>query len=99
VERARAEIARLAGRPERARDAIEESIEAIYGRANLTHQLAWLCVQQAHLSLDVGDVAAATRLVEEARARFTEGAIARGPDYCAAVEERLRAVNSAAAPR
>jgi predicted ATPase/DNA-binding SARP family transcriptional activator len=99
VELARAEIARLAGRPERARDAIEESIEAIYGRANLTHQLAWLCVQQAHLSLDVGDVAAATRLVEEARARFTEGAIARGPDYCAAVEERLRAVNSAAAPR
>jgi predicted ATPase/DNA-binding SARP family transcriptional activator len=99
VELARAEIARLAGDPQRARDAIEEAIEAIYARANLTHQLAWLALQQAHLSLDMGDVAAATGFVEEARTRFTEGAIARGPDYCEALEERLRAVNSAAAAR
>jgi hypothetical protein len=95
VQLARAEIARTAGRPEIAREAIEHAIEVIYGRAELTHQTAWLRVQQAYLSLELGDVAAAERQVAAARVRFAECEIPLGAEYCSALEQRLQVANGA----
>jgi ATP/maltotriose-dependent transcriptional regulator MalT len=94
VELARAETARHAGQPAAARDALERSLELFYDRAGLWHQLGWLRVQQAYLSLDMGDLAAAERQVGEARARFTECDVPVGTEYCTAIEDRLRAANA-----
>jgi predicted ATPase/DNA-binding SARP family transcriptional activator len=93
VQLARAEIARTAGRPEIAREAIEHAIGVIYGRAELTHQLAWLRLQQAYLSLELRDVAAAERQVTAACARFAECEIPLGAEYCRVVEQRLQVAN------
>ena len=93
VELARAETTRRAGNPEAARDAIEEAIAAIYGRANLTHQLAWLRLQQAYLSLEFADFAGAEDFIGDARTRFIDCEIPLGLAYCSAVEERLKAAN------
>jgi predicted ATPase/DNA-binding SARP family transcriptional activator len=95
VNSARAEVARTAGRPDLAREAIEHAVDASYGRSDLAHQVAWLRVQQAHLSLELGDVAAAERHVDDAKTRFTRCEIPLGLAYCAAVDARLRAVNGA----
>jgi tetratricopeptide (TPR) repeat protein len=95
VQLARAEIARTAGDAREAREAIERGIESFYARAGLTHQLAWLRVQQAYLSLELDEPVTAEHHVAAARARFTEGDIALGLAYCGALEKRLRAVNGA----
>jgi predicted ATPase/DNA-binding SARP family transcriptional activator len=95
VDLARAEIARRAGSEAAARDALEHAIEVFYGLAGFVHQLAWLRVQQAYLSLEIGDVAAAEAQVTAARSRFEESAIAVGVAYCDAIEERIRAANAA----
>ncbi|HEX6715179.1 MAG TPA: BTAD domain-containing putative transcriptional regulator [Thermoleophilaceae bacterium] len=92
---AHAEIARIAGRPDAARAAIDAAIETIYGRQDLIHQVAWLRVQQAYLSLELTDAAAAERQVVDASARFSECDMPLGLRYCDAIEERLRAVNTA----
>jgi tetratricopeptide (TPR) repeat protein len=95
VQSARAEVERSAGRPELAREAIEEAVDAVYGRAGLNHHLGWLRVQQAYLSLDLGDVVATERHVEDAKVHFVDCEIPLGMAYCAAVDARLRAVNGA----
>jgi predicted ATPase/DNA-binding SARP family transcriptional activator len=95
VQLARAEIARTEGRPEDARAAIARAIEVIYGRAEMTHQLAWMRLQQAYLSLELGDLAAAQDQVSDARTRFDETQIPLALEYCNAVEQRLRAANGA----
>jgi hypothetical protein len=95
VELARAEMARQAGDPGTAHDAIEHAIEAIYMRARLAPPLAWLRVQQAYLSLELGDSAAAEREIAAAQTLFTECDIPLGGAYCDALEQRVRAVNGA----
>lgn len=95
VQLGRAEIARQAGDLAAAHDAIERSIEVIYGRARLAQSLAWLRVQQANLSLEVGDLVAAERELAAARDYFTECDIPLGDAYCEAVEVRMRAANAA----
>jgi tetratricopeptide (TPR) repeat protein len=97
VELARAEIARRGGRLEAARDALEQAIEVFYGRARLANQLAWLHTQQAYLSLELGDLAPAEQKLATARSLFAETDIALGIAYCSAIEERLRAANTALA--
>jgi tetratricopeptide (TPR) repeat protein len=94
IESARAEIARTARQPDEARGAIDDAVSAIYGRSALTHHLAWMRVQQAHLSLELGDPEAADRCVADARERFTEADMPLGLAYCQAVEKRLEAVNA-----
>ena len=94
VHLGRAEIARQAGRPGEANEAIEQAIEIIYGLAGLTHELAWFRLQQAYLSLDLGDFQAVTRNLALARELFTECGIAVGHAYCSAVEERMQAANA-----
>ena len=95
VELARAEIARRAGEPQSAHDALEQAIELFYARAALFHQLGWLRVQQAYLSLDSGDLAAAEREVAAARRLFDDCDIPLGAEYCTAIDDRLRAANAA----
>ena len=94
---ARAEIARRAGEHGVARDAIEHALAVFYGIAGFVHQGAWLRVQQAYLSLEIDDVAAAEAHVSAARPRFEEAAIAVGIAYCSAIEERIRTANAALA--
>jgi predicted ATPase/DNA-binding SARP family transcriptional activator len=93
VDLARAEIARRAGDAAAARDALEHAINVFYGVAGFVHQLAWLRVQQAYLSLDLEDLAAADAQVTAARTQFEEAEIAFGIAYCGAIEDRLRAAN------
>jgi hypothetical protein len=95
VHLARAEIARHAGRPAEAHAAIEQAIEIIYGLAGLMHELAWFRLQQAYLSLEVGDLPAVERELAGARQLFSDCGIPLGQVYCAAVQERVQAANAA----
>jgi tetratricopeptide (TPR) repeat protein len=97
VDLARAEIARRAGQPAASRDALEHGIGTFYGRVGLSHQVGWLRVQQAYLSLELDDPGAAERQVAGARTLFEEGDIPLGIDYCDAIQERIRAANGALA--
>jgi predicted ATPase/DNA-binding SARP family transcriptional activator len=90
----RAEMARHAGRPADAHAAIGQAIEIIYGLAGLAHELAWFRLQQAYLSLEVGDLTAVERELASARELFTGCGIPLGHSYCAAVEERVQAANA-----
>jgi tetratricopeptide (TPR) repeat protein len=90
----RAEIARHAGRPADAHEAIEQAIEVIYALAGLAHELAWFRLQQAYLSLELGDLTAVERELATARELFTECGIPLGHAYCAAVEQRVQAANA-----
>jgi predicted ATPase/DNA-binding SARP family transcriptional activator len=93
VDLARAEIARRAGDDAAARDALEHAIGVFYGLAGFVHQLAWLQVQQAYLSIELEDLAAAEVQVTAARSRFEDGGIELGIAYCSAIEDRLRTAN------
>jgi hypothetical protein len=97
VDLARAEIARRVGDSAAARGAIEHAIGVFYGLATFVHQLAWLRVQQAFLSLELDDPASAETQVRDARARFEEARIPLGIDYCSVIEERIQAANAALA--
>jgi hypothetical protein len=89
----RAEMARLAGDPQQAREALDGALNVFYGVTGLSHYAAWVNTQHAFLSLDVGDIAEAAHRVELARNGFTDCGTRLGLSYCAALDERLRVAN------
>jgi ATP/maltotriose-dependent transcriptional regulator MalT len=80
----RAEVARLGGDHQGARDAVDAALRVFYGDEGILHA-SWLQLQHAHLSLEVGEPAEAARRLELARAEFTESGTQLGLDYCAAM--------------
>jgi ATP/maltotriose-dependent transcriptional regulator MalT len=89
----RAEIARVGGDPQAAREALDAGLTAFYGGTGLLHYASWVHLQHAHLSLETGDVEESARRLAQASAGFTESATQAGLDYCEALDERLRAAN------
>ncbi|MEA2424105.1 MAG: hypothetical protein QOH13_515, partial [Thermoleophilaceae bacterium] len=90
---ARAEIARVRGDLQGAREALDGALTVFYGRAGLLHDASWVHLQHAHLSFEVGDVDETARRLDHARSGFTESGTALGVDYCAALEQRLHTAN------
>jgi len=89
VLQAQAEIARLRGAPDEARQALDGALTVFYGTTGLHYYAAWLHLQHAFLSLEVGDVDESARRIELARNDFADSGTTLGLDYCAAIEQAL----------
>jgi tetratricopeptide (TPR) repeat protein len=89
---AEAEIHRLDGDPQRAREALEGALVVFYGVTGLVHYASWVHLQHAYLSQEVGDLQEAARRLEIARSGFTESGSAVALERCAVVDARLRAL-------
>jgi predicted ATPase/DNA-binding SARP family transcriptional activator len=89
VLQAEAEIARFRGDPEKARAAIDGALTVFYGITGLLYYAAWLHLQHAHLSLEVGDTAEVERRLGLAREGFAVVDTTVGLAYCDALEQVL----------
>ncbi|MFL5841821.1 MAG: AfsR/SARP family transcriptional regulator [Thermoleophilaceae bacterium] len=90
---AQAEIARVRGLPQDAREALDGALTVFYGGTGLLHYASWVHLQHAHLSLEVGDVTESARRLDLAHGGFADSGTRLGLDYCAALGERLHAAN------
>jgi predicted ATPase/DNA-binding SARP family transcriptional activator len=82
---AKAEIHRAAGDAERAREALDGALNVFYDVTGLMHYAAWVHLQHAYLSLEVGDGAESARRLELARQGFESNRTQLGLDHCAAL--------------
>jgi hypothetical protein len=90
---AQAEVARGAGQPQEAREALDRALAVFYGGTGLLHYASWVHLQHAHLSLEVGDIAETARRLDLAHGGFVDSGTGLGLDYCAALAERLQGAN------
>jgi hypothetical protein len=90
---ARAEIDRLAGDLQSAREALDGALTVFYGITGLHHYASWVNLQHAYLSLELGDLRETERRLAVARIGFMDSATQLGLECCAVVDARLRAAN------
>jgi hypothetical protein len=90
---AEAEIHRTHGALERACVALDGALNVFYGVTGLLHYAAWVHLQHAYLSLELGDGDEAARRLDQAWAGFSDSRTQFGLDHCIALGERLPAAN------
>jgi predicted ATPase len=80
-----AEIHRVTGEPQAAREALDRALGVFYGVNGLMHYASWVQLQYAYLSLDLGEDREAAQRLEVAEAGFTTTRTQLGLDHCAAL--------------
>src|SRR3954454_9377087 len=93
VLHASAEIKRRRGDLEGARAALREGLTVFYGATGLRHYAAWMHLQLAYLSMELGDGAEVAGRLTLAWDGFASSGAAFGPDRCVYLDERLRTAN------
>ena len=93
VLQARAEVARVGGDLEAARDALEGSLDVFYGVTGLRYYASWVHLQLGYLSLELGERDEVAHRLELAQSGFAGLGTQLGLAYCDALAQRLRAAN------